>query len=122
MIYDALPGRPPGELGRGRKLRCCKRLRGEFMKYVFALMLLVSGLAHAISCTNLPEGATALGYTTQVFYDQPQLTEVSTTDTDSTSMWYPGSFSSPVSQKLPSRVVLSTQNSELPISLGGGIT
>jgi hypothetical protein len=92
------------------------------MKYVFALMLLVSGLAHAISCTNLPVGATALGYTTQVFYDQPTLTEVSTTDTDSTSKWYPGSFSSTVSKNLASRALLSTQNSELAISLGGGMT
>src|SRR5260370_22334747 len=100
MIYDALPGRPPGELGRGRKLRCCKRLRGEFMKYVFALMLLVSGLAHAISCTNLPEGDTALGYTTQVFYDQPQLTHVSTMQTHSTSKCNPSATSTPVSQNL----------------------
>src|SRR5260370_16146358 len=92
------------------------------MKYVLGLMLFVSGLAHGLSCTNLPVGATKLGYTTQVFYDQPQLTEVSTTDTDSTSKWYPGSFSSPVSQNLAALQFLSMQNSELAIGLGGGIS
>jgi hypothetical protein len=92
------------------------------MKYVFALMSLVSGLAHALSCTNLPVGATALGYTTQVFYDQPQLSEVSATDMDATSKWYPGSFSSPVSTNLAARELLSTQNTELAIGLGGGIS
>jgi hypothetical protein len=91
------------------------------MRYVFALSVFVSGLAHAISCT-LPTGATALGYTTQVFYDQPSLTQVSATDTDSTSKWYPGSFSSPVIQNLEARKLLSEQNSELAISLGGSIT
>lgn len=92
------------------------------MKYVFASMLFASGFAHALSCTNLPVGATALGYTTQVFYDQPQVSEVSKTDTDSTSKWYPGSFSSPVSQNLPALEMLSTQNSELVMSLGGGLS
>jgi hypothetical protein len=86
------------------------------------LMSLVSGLAHALSCTNLPVGATALGYTTQVFYDQPQLTEVSTTDADSTSKWFPGSFSSPVSQNLAARELLSMQESELTIALGGSVS
>ena len=92
------------------------------MKYVFVLMSFVSGLAHAVSCTNLPVGANALGYTTQVFYDQPALTEVSTTDADATSKWYPGSFSSPVAQNLAARELLSTVNSELALSLGGSVT
>jgi hypothetical protein len=98
------------------------------MKNVFALMSLASGMslvggmAHALSCTNLPVGATALGYTTQVFYDQPELTEVSTTDTDSTSKWYPGSFSSPVATNLAERELLSTVNSELTLSLGAGVS
>jgi hypothetical protein len=92
------------------------------MKYAFALMLFASGLANAITCTNLPVGATALGYTTQVFYDQPLLTEVSTTDTDSTSKWYPGSFSSPVSQNLAALPLLSTQDGELALALGAGIS
>src|ERR1700722_11221728 len=92
------------------------------MKYVFGMMLFASGFAHALSCTNLPAGATALGYTTQVFYDQPVLTEVSTTDTDSTSKWYPGSFSAPVSQNLAERESLSTQNSQLAVGLGAGLS
>src|SRR5580692_10523161 len=91
------------------------------MKYVFASMVFASGLAHGLTCTNLPAGATALGYTTQLFYDQPTLTEVSATDTDSTSKWYPGSFASPVSQNLVQRELLSMQDSELAIGLGGGI-
>ena len=93
------------------------------MKYVFASMLLVSGgMAHALSCTNLPVGATALGYTTQVFYDQPQLTEVSATDLDSTSKWYPGSFTASVAQNLAARELLSLQDSELTLSLGGSVS
>jgi hypothetical protein len=92
------------------------------MKYVLTLMVLVSGLAHGITCTNLPVGATALGYTTQVFYDQPTLTEVSPTDTDSVSKWYPGTDANLVSQNLASLELLSMQNSELAIALGGGIT
>jgi hypothetical protein len=91
------------------------------MKYVLTLMVFVSGLAHGITCTNLPVGAAALGYTTQVFYDQPTLTEVSTTDTDSISKWYPGSAANPVSHNLASLEFLSMQNSELAIALGGGI-
>jgi hypothetical protein len=91
------------------------------MKYVLASMLLASGLAHGLTCTNLPVGATALGYTTQLFYDQPALTEVSTTDTDSTSKWYPGSFSAPVSVNLASRELLSTQGGILAVGLGAGI-
>jgi hypothetical protein len=91
------------------------------MKYVLSLTLLVSGLVHGQTCT-LPAGAAALGYTSQVFYDKPQLSEVSATDTDSTSTWYPGSFSSPVSQNLASLELLSTQASELTIALGGGIS
>jgi hypothetical protein len=82
----------------------------------------VSGLAHSITCTNLPVGATALGYTTQVFYDQPSLTEVSTTDTDSISKWYPGTAANQVSHNLAQLEFLSTQNSELVIAPGGGIT
>lgn len=94
------------------------------MKHVFVLMLMLlfNGLAHGVACTNLPLGATALGYTTQVFYDQPTLAEVSTTDTDSTSKWYPGSFYSPVAPNLASREFLSMQGSELAIGLGGGVT
>jgi hypothetical protein len=92
------------------------------MKYVFVSMVMVSGLAHGLSCTNLPVGATALGYTTQVFYDQPSLAEVSATDTDATSKWYPGSFSSPVNTNLAARELMSTVNTELAIGLGGGVT
>lgn len=92
------------------------------MKYVLPLMFFVSGLAHGITCTNLPAGATALGYTTQVFYDQPTLAEVSATDTDSTSKWYPGSFSDSVARNVSTLELLSMQDSELAIGLGGGIT
>jgi hypothetical protein len=91
------------------------------MKYIVASLVLVSGLAHGQVCSNLPAGASALGYTTQVFYDQPQLSEVSSTDTDSTSKWYPGGFSSPVANNLQKRTLLSMQGSELAIGLGGEI-
>jgi hypothetical protein len=91
------------------------------MRYVFALTLFAAALAHGQSCT-LPVGATALGYTRQVFYDQPQLSEVSATDTDTTSKWYPGSFGSPTSQNLVTRELLSTVGSELAIGLGGGVS
>lgn len=92
------------------------------MKYVLTLMIFVSGLAHSITCTNLPAGAAALGYTTQVFYDEPTLDEVSTTDTDSISKWYPGSNANLVSRNLASLEFLSMQNSELAIALGGGLS
>jgi hypothetical protein len=92
------------------------------MKYVLTLMVFVSGLAHSVTCTNLPAGATALGYTTQVFYDQPTLTEVSTTDTDSISKWYPGTAANQLSHNLAQLEFLSMQDSELVIALGGGIT
>jgi hypothetical protein len=67
-------------------------------------------------------GASVLGYTTQLFYDAPTLAEVSTTDTDSTSKWYPGAFSSPVSRNQATRGLLSTQNSVLAIGLGASVT
>ena len=92
------------------------------MKYALTLMFFVSGLAHGITCTDLPAGATALGYTRQLFYDEPQLTEVSTTDLDSTSKWYPGSFSDHVSRNVTRLELLSMENSQLAIGLGGGIT
>ena len=92
------------------------------MKYVLTLMIFVSGLAHGITCTNLPAGAAALGYTTQLFYDQPSLAEVSTTDTDSISKWYPGTDANLASRNLASLEFLSMQDSELVIALGGGIS
>jgi hypothetical protein len=92
------------------------------MRYLIASMVFAGGLAHGATCTNLPKGAEALGYTTQLFYDQPQLSEVSSTDADSTSKWYPGSFSHNTSQNLDTRDRLSTVNSELAISLSGGVS
>ena len=93
------------------------------MKYVFAsLALFASVAAQAATCTNLPVGAEALGYTTQLFYDEPDLAEVSATDTDKTSKWYPGSFSSPVANNLAQRKELSTSGTELAIGLGGGVS
>ncbi len=92
------------------------------MKYILGLTLFSSGLAHAASCANLPAGAAALGYTTQLFYDQPQLSEVSASDEDSTSKWYPGAFYNGTAQNLNSLQSLSTVNSQLAISLGGGVS
>jgi hypothetical protein len=92
------------------------------MKYVLTLMVFVSGLAHSITCTNPPVGAAALGYNTQVFYDEPTVAEVSTTDTDSISKWYPGTDANPVSHNLAQLEFLSMQGSELAIAPGGGIT
>jgi hypothetical protein len=97
--------------------------RGKFfMKYLLSSMLLASGLAHGQTCPNPPVGAAALGYTTQLFYDQPQLSEVSTSDTDSTSTWYPGSDATLASRNLASLEFLSMQDSELVMGLGGGVS
>ena len=63
------------------------------MKYFFVLTLLLSGAAQAVTCSNSPDGAVSLGFNKLVFYDEPNLDEVSTTDEDSTSKWYPGIFS-----------------------------
>lgn len=92
------------------------------MKYVFALTLFASGFAQAVTCTNLPVGAEVLGYTSQVFYDQPQLSEVSTSDTDSNSKWYPGTFATPVANNLESRKNVSQIGAELGISLEGSVS
>jgi hypothetical protein len=96
------------------------------MKKVFALTvavsgLVASGLAQGQSCPTIPAGAAALGYTTQVFYDTPTLNEVSATDTDTTSKWYPGSVGHNTGQNLATRELLSTVNSELAINLGGSV-
>jgi hypothetical protein len=50
------------------------------------------------------------------------LAEVSTTDTDATAKWYPGSAANLVSRNLLSLEFLSMQNSELTIAPGGGIS
>jgi len=92
------------------------------MKYVFASMVFASGLAHGITCVNLPAGASALGYATEVFYDTTSLSDVSSTDEDSTSKWYPGAYSNTVSRNLAIRDLLSTKNGELAIGLGGGVS
>ena len=46
------------------------------MRYLFTLAVLANGLAFGQACPNLPAGASALGYTTQLFYDEPTLSEV----------------------------------------------
>ncbi len=85
-------------------------------------MLFASGLAYGQSCPTIPVGASVLNYTTQVFYDEPTLAEVSSTDTDTTSKWYPGSYTSPVSRNQATRGLLSTKNSALSIGLGASVT
>jgi hypothetical protein len=85
-------------------------------------MLFVSGLAYGQSCPTLPVGASVLGYTTQLFYDQPTLAEVSTTDTDSGAKWYPGAYSNSVIRNVASRELLSTHASMLAIGLGASVT
>lgn len=92
------------------------------MKFLCASMLLASGLAYGQSCPTVPVGASVLGYTTQLFYDEPTLAEVSATDTDTKSKWYPGTYSNPVNNNLAERRLLSTQNSVLAIGLGGAVT
>jgi hypothetical protein len=64
------------------------------------------------SSSSLPDGAVALGYYNQLFYDQPTLADVSTSMTATTSKWY--SLPTNVSQ-------VSIQGSELAIGLGGGV-
>jgi hypothetical protein len=67
----------------------------------------------ASSSSRLPDGAVALGYYNQLFYDEPKAAEVSTSMTATTSKWY----------ALPATVdLVSTQGSELAIALGGGIS
>ena len=92
------------------------------MRYIFTFAALASGLASSQSCPNLPAGAAALGYTPQVFYDQPQLSEVSETDTDDSSKWYPGSMGEPVSSNVERRANMSTLNGELALSLDSGVS
>jgi hypothetical protein len=92
------------------------------MKYVLASLLFVGGLAHGASCTNLPVGATKLGYTTQVFYNEPNMSDVSDTDTDSTSKWYPGTFASSVSHNVQELQNVAMKDGDLAIGLGGGIS
>ena len=94
------------------------------MKYLCASMLLASGLAYGQTCPTVPPvpvGATALGYTTQLFFDEPTLADVSSTDTDTKSNLYPGAFSNSVSANLASRGLMSTVNSQLAIGLGSGV-
>lgn len=81
------------------------------MKYILGLTLFASGLAHATTC-SIPAGASDLGYTNQVFYDEPTSTEVSTSTTSTTSKWYTTLAHAPL---------LSMQSSELAIGLGGAI-
>jgi hypothetical protein len=69
----------------------------------------------------VPAGASVLGYNTQLFYDSPTLNEVSVTDEDSTSKWYPGSYSYSISTNLEKRRLLSTQNGVLAIDLDGSV-
>jgi hypothetical protein len=93
------------------------------MKYLSAAAILfASGLAYGQSCPTIPVGASALGYTTQVFYDQPTLAEVSTTDKDDTSKWYPGAYSDSVASNLATRELLSTKDSVLAIGLQGAVS
>jgi hypothetical protein len=92
------------------------------MKYLIVLTLLLSGVTHAVTCSNMPDAAVSLGFHTLVFYDEPNLEEVSTTDQDSTSKWYPGIFSSPVNANMVSRSLLGQSGSLLSIGLGGGVS
>jgi hypothetical protein len=69
-------------------------------------------IASSTSSTKLPDGAVALGYYKQLFYDQPKLSEVSTSMTATTSKWY----SQPTTVGL-----VSMAGSEISIALGGGI-
>jgi len=64
------------------------------------------------SSSKLPDGAVALGYYNQLFYDQPALADVSTSMTATTSKWY----------SLPTNVEhVSMSGSELSIALGGAV-
>jgi hypothetical protein len=93
------------------------------MKYVFALSLLASSLAYgAAPCSPIPVGAQALGYTTEVFYDKPSITEVSTADADTTSRWYPGTFSHTVTANLATRELLLGSSSGLALQLMGEVS
>jgi hypothetical protein len=56
-----------------------------------AIVLAVVGQpAASQTCVSLPLGATALGYTVQMFHVVPTVAMISTTDTNSTSALYPG--------------------------------
>ena len=92
------------------------------MKYIVALSLLMSGVAFGATCTGVPVGAEALGYTTEIFYDQPSIAEVSATDVGTASKWYPGTFAHRVDQNLATRELLANSSAGLSFQLGGGVS
>jgi hypothetical protein len=71
------------------------------------------------TCTVLPLGAAALGYTVQKFSIVPTVTDVSTTDTNSTSALYPGEEFTSVATNLQMLQFLSMQNGVFTISYTG---
>ena len=91
------------------------------MKTVAILAMLGASLAHGATCTNLPAGAEALGYTNSLFNDEPNLTSVSATGTDLTSKWYAGEPGHSTTQNMAQREKLSTVNGQLAIPLGAAI-
>ena len=91
------------------------------MKYFAFLAMLGAGLAHGATCTNLPAGAEALGYTKTLFFSQPTIASVSATGNDTTSQWYAGEPGHSQSQNLAQREMLSTVNGQLAIPLGAAI-
>jgi hypothetical protein len=71
------------------------------------------------SCTAIPAGAAALGYTVKKYSIVPTVAMVSTTDTNSTSALYPGEEFSPVATNLKELKFLSTDSGLLTFNYTG---
>ncbi len=71
------------------------------------------------TCTTLPPGAAALGYTVQMFHIVPTVTMVSTTDTDSTHALYPGLEFASVATNLQELKFLSMVNGLFTLNYTG---
>jgi hypothetical protein len=94
------------------------------MKHVaLVLAFLLVGVVQTASsqtpCAALPPGAAALGYTVQMYSIVPTVTDVSTTDTNSTSALYPGEEFTSVATNLQMLQFLSMQNGVFTISYTG---
>ncbi len=71
------------------------------------------------TCTTLPPGAAALGYTVQMFHIVPTVAMVSTTDTDSTHALYPGEEFTSVATNLQELKFLSMVNGLFTLNYTG---
>jgi hypothetical protein len=76
----------------------------------FLLVGVVQTASSQTACMALPAGAAALGYTVQLFSIVPTVADVSTTDTNTNSMLYPGEEFTSAATNLRMLQFLSMQN------------